>query len=172
MEIINADVPDSFDLYDLSDLHVGSPLCSIGALQEVIDEVAANPKARLICKGDAIECILPNDKRYVHTGIMDEYKDFKLDLWCFDTRTYNYAKFSGDTADEIMDYKVKGGGGTDFDVNWDFMKEQGIEPKRFIMFTDGYPCGSWGDENYCETLFVIHGTESIVSPFGQTAYYK
>ena len=74
MEIINADVPDSFDLYDLSDLHVGSPLCSIGALQEVIDEVAANPKARLICKGDAIECILPNDKRYSHTGIMDEYK--------------------------------------------------------------------------------------------------
>jgi predicted metal-dependent peptidase len=105
-------------------------------------------------------------------GIMDEYKDFKLDLWCFDTRTYNYAKFSGDTADEIMDYKVKGGGGTDFDVNWDFMKEQGIEPKRFIMFTDGYPCGSWGDENYCETLFVIHGNESIVAPFGQTAYYK
>lgn len=105
-------------------------------------------------------------------GIMDEYKDFKLDLWCFDTRTYNYAKFTGDTADEIMDYKVKGGGGTDFDVNWEFMKNQGIEPKRFIMFTDGYPCGSWGDENYCETLFVIHGTESIVAPFGQTAYYK
>ena len=105
-------------------------------------------------------------------GIMDEYKDFKLDLWCFDTRTYNYAKFTGDTADEIMDYKVKGGGGTDFDVNWQFMKNQGIEPKRFIMFTDGYPCGSWGDENYCETLFVIHGTESIIAPFGQTAYYK
>lgn len=105
-------------------------------------------------------------------GIMDEYKDFKLDLWCFDTRTYNYAKFTGDTADEIMDYKVKGGGGTDFDVNWQFMKDQGIEPKRFIMFTDGYPCGSWGDENYCETLFVIHGTKSIVAPFGQTAYYE
>ncbi len=105
-------------------------------------------------------------------GIMDEYVDFKLDLWCFDTGVYNYAKFSGDTADEIMDYKVKGGGGTDFDVNWDFMKREGIEPKRFIMFTDGYPCGSWGDEDYCETLFVIHGNESIVSPFGQTAYYK
>jgi len=105
-------------------------------------------------------------------GIMDEYKDFKLDLWCFDTAVYNYAKFTGDTADEILDYKVKGGGGTDFDVNFDFMKEQGIEPKRFIMFTDGYPCGSWGDENYCESLFVIHGTEDITSPFGQTAYYK
>ena len=105
-------------------------------------------------------------------GIMNEYQDFKLDLWCFDTGVYNYAKFTGDNADEIMSYEVKGGGGTDFDANWDFMKNEGIEPKRFIMFTDGYPCGSWGDEDYCETLFVIHGTESIVSPFGQTAYYK
>lgn len=105
-------------------------------------------------------------------GIMDEYMDFKLDLWCFDTQVYNYAKFSGDSADDIMNYKVKGGGGTDFDANFEFMKEQDIQPKRFIMFTDGYPCGSWGDENYCETLFVIHGNDSIVAPFGQTAYYK
>jgi predicted metal-dependent peptidase len=105
-------------------------------------------------------------------GIMDEYVDFTLDLWCFDTQVYGYHKFTGDTADEINHYECKGGGGTDFDVNFEFMKEQGIEPKKFIMFTDGYPCGSWGDENYCETLFIIHGNESIKAPFGQVAYYK
>ena len=105
-------------------------------------------------------------------GIMDEYMDFKLDLWCFDTEVYNYVQFTGDTADEIMSYECKGGGGTDFDVNYDFMKNQGIEPKKFIMFTDGYPCGSWGDEEYCDSLFIVHGNETIISPFGQTAYYK
>jgi predicted metal-dependent peptidase len=105
-------------------------------------------------------------------GIMEEYKDFKLDIWCFDTEVYNYAKFTGDTADEIMDYEVKGGGGTDFDVNFEFMKEEGIEPKKFIMFTDGYPCGSWGDEHYCDSLFIIHGNETIIPPFGSHAYYK
>jgi len=105
-------------------------------------------------------------------GIMEEYKDFNLDLWCFDTEVYNYAKFTGDTADDIMSYQIKGGGGTLFEANWEFMKEEGIEPKRFIMFTDGYPGGSWGDEDYCETLFVIHGNETIIAPFGQTAYYK
>jgi predicted metal-dependent peptidase len=105
-------------------------------------------------------------------GIMDEYVDFKLDLWTFDTKVYGYKQFTGDIADEILDYECKGGGGTDFDVNYDFMKEQGIEPKRFIMFTDGYPCGSWGDETYCESLFIIHGNESIIAPFGQTAHYK
>ena len=105
-------------------------------------------------------------------GIMEEYKDFQLQLWCFDTDVYNHAKFTGDTADEIMDYKVQGGGGTAFEANWDFMKEQGIEPKKFIMFTDGYPCGTWGDENYCDTLFVVHGNDTIIAPFGQTAHYK
>jgi predicted metal-dependent peptidase len=105
-------------------------------------------------------------------GIMDEYVDFKLDIWCFDTQVYNYAKFTGDTADEIMSYEVKGGGGTDFDVNWTFMKDEDIVPKKFIMFTDGYPCGSWGDEDYCDTLFIIHGDETINAPFGQTAHYK
>ena len=105
-------------------------------------------------------------------GIMDEYVDFKLDIWCFDTKVYNYKQFSSDNADEILEYQVKGGGGTDFDVNFSFMKDNEIQPKKFIMFTDGYPCGSWGDENYCDTLFVIHGTESIVAPYGQTAYYK
>jgi len=105
-------------------------------------------------------------------GIMDEYKDFRLDLWCFDTQVYNYERFTPDAADDILSYQVKGGGGTDFDVNYQFMKDEDIVPKKFIMFTDGYPCGSWGDGDYCDSLFVIHGNDSIVAPFGQTAYYN
>lgn len=105
-------------------------------------------------------------------GIMEEYQDFKLDIWCFDTEIYNYARFTSDNADEIMDYQPKGGGGTDFDANYRFMKDEGIEPKKFIMFTDGYPCGSWGDEDYCDALFIIHGNETIIPPFGSVAYYK
>lgn len=105
-------------------------------------------------------------------GIMDEYVDFNLDLWCFDTEVYNYVRFTGDTADDILGYECKGGGGTDFDANWRYMKNEQIEPKKFIMFTDGYPCGSWGEEDYCDTLFIIHGNDSIIPPFGQVAYYK
>jgi len=104
-------------------------------------------------------------------GIMEEYKDFKLKLWCFDTEVYNYAEFTGDNADGIDEYECKGGGGTDFEANYNFMKDQGIEPKKFIMFTDGLPNHTWGDEHYCDTLFIIHGNNSIVPPFGQFAYY-
>lgn len=105
-------------------------------------------------------------------AIMDEYQDFKLNLWCFDTQVYNYVQFSSDNADEIVDYTPVGGGGTDFDCNWKFMKDHDIVPKRFIMFTDGYPWNSWGDDDYCDTLFIIHGNDSIIPPFGQVAYYK
>jgi predicted metal-dependent peptidase len=104
-------------------------------------------------------------------GIMEEYQDYKIKLWCFDTKVYNEKDFDG-YGDDIMEYEVMGGGGTEFDANWDYMKEHDINPKKFIMFTDGYPWGSWGDENYCDTFFVIHGNNSIVPPFGAHAYYE
>jgi predicted metal-dependent peptidase len=47
----------------------------------------------------------------------------------------------------IMSMRLRGGGGTEFMCNWDYMKEHDIVPKKFIMFTDGYPYGSWGEEN-------------------------
>ena len=105
-------------------------------------------------------------------GIMQEFKDFNIKVWCFDTKVYNEQYFHGYSADEIEDYEVMGGGGTEFDVNWDYMKENDINPKKFIMFTDGYPWGSWGDEDYCDTIFVIHGNDTIVPPFGSHAYYE
>jgi len=104
-------------------------------------------------------------------GIMDEYKDFKVKIWCFDTCVYNEQDFDS-YENEIENYKLKGGGGTDFDANWTYMKEHNITPKKFIMFTDGYPYGSWGDEHYCDTLFIIHGNQNIIPPFGQYAYYE
>lgn len=106
-------------------------------------------------------------------GIMSQFLDFKLHVWCFDTKVYNPKVFTPDTLDEIDEYEITGGGGTDFECNWEYMKENEICPERFIMMTDGYPGGGWGDEFYCDTLFLVHGNpdRSIVAPFGMTAYY-
>jgi predicted metal-dependent peptidase len=103
-------------------------------------------------------------------GIMDQYVDFNIKIWSFDTEVYNFAEFSADGNDDITTYEPKGGGGTDFKVNWDFMKENGIEPKKFIMFTDGYPWDSWGDPEYCDTLFIVKGGDNT-APFGETVKY-
>jgi len=105
-------------------------------------------------------------------GIMDQYEDFKVNIWCFDTDIYNHQEITHDNAEDLLSYEPQGGGGTDFEANWEFMKEQGIAPKKFIMFTDGYPCGSWGDEDYCDTIFVVKGNEHADAPFGQTVIYE
>ena len=88
-------------------------------------------------------------------GIMQQYQNFNIKVFCFDTKVYNEADYDGFSIDDFDEYQPMGGGGTDFDVNWDYMKEHDIVPKKFIMFTDGYPCGSWGDENYCDTVFIL-----------------
>ena len=107
-------------------------------------------------------------------GIMEEYKDYNIKLWTFDTAVYNEADFSADGGEDLLDYDIQGGGGTDFMTNWEYMKEHNITPKKFIMFTDGYPFGSWGDEDYCETVFIIHGhhDKNTKAPFGVTAHYE
>ena len=107
-------------------------------------------------------------------GIMDLYDEFTIRIWQFDTRTYGYAEFTKDTAADIMNYEVKGGGGTSFEINWQMMKEEGIEPQMLIVFTDGEPFGSWGDDSYCETLWIINNkhNKGIVPPFGAYAYYE
>jgi predicted metal-dependent peptidase len=105
-------------------------------------------------------------------GIMDSFPAYKIHVITFDTEAYNPAQYDSDNLDSICDYEVTGGGGTDFDCVYNYLKENEIEPKRLVMFTDGYPFGSWGDENYTETVFILHGTTTIVPPWGQYAYYE
>ena len=107
-------------------------------------------------------------------GIMDQYKDFNIKVWCFDTQVYNEQDFTSDTSEDLTSYQLKGGGGTDFVCNWNYMKENDIKPKKFIMFTDGYPWDSWGDPDYCDTVFIIHGyhDKNFEAPFGVTTHYE
>jgi len=104
-------------------------------------------------------------------GIMDQFRDFKLKIWCFDTQVYNPQEYDECNRYDLNSYEIHGGGGTEFMANWNWMEENDIRPKKFIMFTDGYPWGAWGKPDYCDTVFIIHGTESIVPPFGNHAYY-
>ena len=106
------------------------------------------------------------------SGIMDQFASYRVHLATFDTKVYNPQQFDSENLDSIADYEVEGGGGTDFDSIFEYLKDQQIEPKRLVVFTDGYPCGSWGDEVYADTVWIIHGSTSITPPFGQFAYYE
>ena len=108
-------------------------------------------------------------------GIMDAYTTFNIKVFCFDTEVYNEADFTADNLYDIHEYEIVGGGGTSFEAVYEYLKENAIEPKKLVMFTDGYPWGSWGDEKYCDTCFIVH-THRIegapVPPFGAYAYYE
>jgi predicted metal-dependent peptidase len=108
-------------------------------------------------------------------GIMEEYEEYRIRIWQFDTQVYGYDEFTSDDGRDATEYQITGGGGTDFMCNWTYMKENEIEPDQFIMFTDGMPYSSWGDENYCDTVFLIHtggyGSKPE-APFGVSVYYE
>jgi predicted metal-dependent peptidase len=140
-----------------------------GQLPDIKLEAAVAIDCSGSMSGDMLQDLLSEFK-----GIMDQFPDFKLRLWCFDTRVYGYAEFTPDNIEDINSYEIKGGGGTDFVCNWDYMKENDIVPHRFIMMTDGYPGGSWGDPDYCDTVFLVHSNpaKNLVGPFGMTVFYE
>ena len=104
-------------------------------------------------------------------GMMDSFDGYKVHVFCFDTETYNPKDFSSENMDMIEEYEPMGGGGTDFDCIFKYLKDIGNVPKRLICFTDGYPFGSWGDADYCDTTWVIHGDKNPNPPFGTYALY-
>ena len=104
-------------------------------------------------------------------GMMDSFDGYKVHVFCFDTETYNPQDFNSENMDNIDEYEPQGGGGTDFDCIFSYLKENAIDPKRLIVFTDGYPNGSWGDPDYCDTTWIIHGDKNPNPPFGTYALY-
>ena len=105
-------------------------------------------------------------------GIMEAYDDYKITIWTFDTETYNPQVYTQDNGSDIMDYDIQGGGGTDFMANWRYMQEADLVPKKLIVFTDGYPYGEWGIEDYCDTVWIINGNKDAKPPFGIWAHYS
>ncbi|MEM4396756.1 MAG: VWA-like domain-containing protein [Candidatus Woesearchaeota archaeon] len=107
-------------------------------------------------------------------NIASTFDSFHLTVSSFDTKVYNTKEYTLDNMDDLPNYKIKGGGGTSFECIFDYLKENNIDPKTLIIFTDGYPQNSWGDPNYCnETIFLINNNnERIKAPFGITVRYE
>lgn len=105
-------------------------------------------------------------------GMMASFDGYKVHVFCFDTEIYNPADFNSENMDTIDSYSPVGGGGTDFTAIFKYLKDINNVPKRLIVFTDGYPCGSWGDPDYCDTTWIIHGDKEPNPPFGSYAIYN
>ena len=107
-------------------------------------------------------------------GIMDQFPDYKIKVWCWDTSVHNPEEFTPHGSITLGEYELAGFGGTDAAVSWHWMKDNDVEPKLLINFTDGEVWGDWGDPNYCDTVWIINNryNKEIAPPFGRYAYYE
>jgi predicted metal-dependent peptidase len=62
-------------------------------------------------------------------GMMDAFDGYKVHVFCFDTDTYNPQDFSSENMESIEEYQPMGGGGTDFDCIFKYLKDNAIDPK-------------------------------------------
>jgi predicted metal-dependent peptidase len=105
-------------------------------------------------------------------GIMETFESYRIHVFTFDTQVYNPQQYDSDNLEDIEDYDVQGCGGTDFEAIFQYLKDADIEPKKLVVFTDGFPFGSWGDPNYCDTVWIIHSNKNPEPPFGVWAEYE
>ena len=103
-------------------------------------------------------------------GIVSQYASFEIGVLCWDTQVYNYQTFTEENVNDLMDYEVAGGGGTDLSCVYEFFKEHEIVPAQAVVFTDG-EIYDWGDPDYCETLFIIKNHREVIAPYGETVMY-
>lgn len=69
--------------------------------------------------------------------------------------------------DDVVDLKPKGGGGTSFVPGFDWMAENGIEPKACVYFTDGY-CSDFPEEQPFPILWAVTGNSHFDPPLGES----
>ena len=107
-------------------------------------------------------------------GIMETYEDYRIHIMTWDTEVYNPQQFNSDDGTDITEYEPGGGGGTDPHCVWEWLKENDVQPKKLIMFTD-YCFFGWSPEqvqDYCDTVWIIKDNASAEPEFGIWAHYN
>lgn len=107
-------------------------------------------------------------------GIMDSYDEYKIHVVGWDTAIGGVATFTNDNMEDITSFDPEGGGGTDPHCVWEYLRENDLEPKKLIMFTD-YCFFGWRPEeveNYCDTVWIIKDNPGAEPEFGIWAHYE
>ena len=95
--------------------------------------------------------------------IIEDVKPSKVHVIYWDTAVAGHQTFD-DGQFAVQDLKVKGGGGTDGSVLFDYLREKNIRPQAIVQFTDGY-VGDWGRSDV-PTLWAV--TSDLKAPWGTT----
>lgn len=105
-------------------------------------------------------------------GIMNSFAGYKINVISWDTGVHNAQDFTSENLEDISEYVPGGGGGTDVNCVFDYLKDEGRVPDRLVVFTDGCFFGSDGDPDYCDTVWVIKGNPSFKASHGTWAHFS
>ena len=95
--------------------------------------------------------------------IIDNVKPSKVHVIYWDTGIAGHQEFE-DGGFAVQNLKVKGGGGTNGSVLFDYLRKKNIKPNAIVQFTDGY-VGDWGHTDV-PTLWAV--STDLTAPFGTT----
>jgi predicted metal-dependent peptidase len=95
--------------------------------------------------------------------IIEDVKPSKVHVIYWDTEVAGHQTFE-DGQFAVQDLRIKGGGGTDGSVLFDYLRDKHINPQAIVQFTDGY-VGNWGRSDV-PTLWAV--TSDLQAPFGTT----
>tara|TARA_R110000744_G_C19371770_1_gene563223 strand:- start:68800 stop:69960 length:1161 start_codon:yes stop_codon:yes gene_type:complete len=105
-------------------------------------------------------------------GATEEFEDVEIKVFQWDTRTYNEQVFTQDNRDMMLQYKIEGGGGTDFNCVIEYLKglDREERPVQLFVFTDLY-FSFMEDPLICPTTFIVNGNDNIIPPYGDSIAY-
>ena len=95
--------------------------------------------------------------------IVEDVKPSKVHVIYWDTEVAGHQTFE-DGQFAVQELRIKGGGGTDGSVLFDYLRDNHITPQAIVQFTDGY-VGDWGRSDV-PTLWAV--TSDLQSPWGTT----
>lgn len=96
-------------------------------------------------------------------AIVETVKPTKTHVLYVDTAVAGHQVFE-DGQFAVQDVRVKGGGGTDLPVAYDWLRENNIKPEAMVVLTDGYT--PFGTQPEYPVLWAM--TSDIQAPYGLT----
>lgn len=98
-----------------------------------------------------------------------EFEEVTIDVIQWDTRVYAHKVFTQDNAEEMLQYQIEGGGGTDITCLHEWLINERKEPAQIFVFTDLY-FNYIPDHGIAPTTFIVIGNDAA-PPYGEAVIY-
>lgn len=101
-------------------------------------------------------------------SIINSFENFEIDLLIADAKVQeHHVLYPGD----ILEYTIKGGGGTRFDTTFEYIDKNLNAPKLVLYFTDAY--GTFGEyEPDYDLIWILTNDANPNIPYGRKLYLK